>query len=150
MTPAAEALTARAQRTPTGCLVWAGKRHHTGYGVSKVAGRRRPVHRLMWEACNGPIPDGLLVLHRCDVRPCIEPAHLFLGTDRDNVHDMIAKGRSGGPHRIDLTPDDLAPFTGQRHWKVALSLGVSEETVRARRREYRAALASIASAAKAA
>lgn len=51
------------------------------------------VHRVSWEIHNGPIPDGLMVCHHCDVRHCVRPDHLFIGTQRDNIADMIAKGR---------------------------------------------------------
>lgn len=136
-------LAARCLRSPSGCLVWQGKRHHTGYGLAKVANRRKPVHRLMYEATFGPIPDGLLVLHRCDNRPCIEPTHLFLGTDRDNVRDMFAKGRAKSSGSAALAPADLVPFAGQRHWRAAQALGVSAETVRDYRREWRAQLRTL-------
>jgi hypothetical protein len=78
----------------TGCLLWAGttsKRH--GYGSLYVDGRQQPTHRMAWILRNGPISDGLMVLHRCDVRVCCNPDHLFLGTNRDNHDDMVTKGR---------------------------------------------------------
>jgi hypothetical protein len=53
----------------------------------------RLAHRMSWEMHFGPIPEGMLVLHHCDVRRCVRPDHLFLGTARDNTRDMIAKGR---------------------------------------------------------
>ena len=54
-------------------------------------------HRASWMFANGPIPEGMYVLHRCDNRRCVNPGHLFLGTDRDNMDDMIAKGRCRSP-----------------------------------------------------
>jgi len=50
-------------------------------------------HQIAWVSANGPIPDGLNVLHRCDNPPCCRPEHLFLGTQKDNVRDCMAKGR---------------------------------------------------------
>lgn len=53
-------------------------------------------HRVAWESANGPIPACLMVCHRCDNPACCNPSHLFLGTNRDNVDDMVAKGRAPG------------------------------------------------------
>ena len=81
-----------------GCWEWtAGTRQNGGYGViatpgKSVArggtGRQLVAHRLSWEIHNGPIPENLLVLHRCDNPPCTNPEHLYLGTQKDNVRDM--------------------------------------------------------------
>lgn len=60
-------------------------------------GRMRLAHRVAWMITNGPIPDGLCVLHRCDNPPCVNPAHLFLGTVQDNNADRDAKGRGKLP-----------------------------------------------------
>lgn len=66
------------------------------YGGMKVRGIGQVrLNRLSWMVYRGPIPDGLWVLHRCDVRPCFNPEHLFLGTPLMNNQDRHAKGRSG-------------------------------------------------------
>jgi hypothetical protein len=87
----------------SGCLLWTGRYGRHGYGTygGGRIGERRQAHRVVWEDVNGPIPDGLFVLHRCDVRGCVNPDHLFLGTAKDNTRDMMAKGRAhfvGGLH----------------------------------------------------
>lgn len=81
-----------------GCWEWTGGRANRGYGhVEPVRGQNRSAHRVSWELTNGPIPDGLWVLHRCDNPPCVRPSHLFLGTHADNMRDMEAKGRGKHP-----------------------------------------------------
>ena len=92
----------------TGCWLWMDCAHEFGYGLLKIGGRKGPVvraHRYAWELHNGPIPRGLFVCHRCDNPPCCNPAHLFLGTNADNVRDMRRKGRGF----------DIPPRPGERH-----------------------------------
>ena len=71
-------------------------------------------HRFAWYEANGPIPDGLLVLHKCDNPPCINVEHLFLGTHADNVADMVAKGRSTKGKLTTLTTKDVYEIRTKR------------------------------------
>lgn len=77
----------------SGCWLWEGAVQANGYGV---AGRKL-AHRQSWEDHHGPIPEGMSVLHKCDVRSCINPDHMFLGTQQDNLADMRRKGRGVVP-----------------------------------------------------
>jgi hypothetical protein len=84
----------KVQKTPSGCWEWGGARHLQGYGfIKRKDGAQLRAHRVSYEIHYGPIPDGFDVCHRCDNPPCVNPEHLFLGTDLDNMQDMIAKGR---------------------------------------------------------
>ena len=77
----------------SGCWLWMGVTAHFGHGVIAINGKKRHAHRIAWEVFVGPIPDGLNVCHKCDIPSCVNPAHLFLGTDMDNFNDMRAKRR---------------------------------------------------------
>jgi hypothetical protein len=119
------------------CWVWRGPVYPNGYGYmaigSKANGSRRQVlaHRLSYQEHVGPIPDGLSVLHCCDVRACVNPRHLFLGTHQDNMDDMWAKGRQPtNPrslwthcrrgHPFDLFNTYIKPCSGRRGCKVCM------------------------------
>lgn len=82
------------ERTESGCVVWAGYRDRDGYGHIYVGNKKTPVHRLVYTLVHGTIPAGMCVCHHCDNPACCEPAHLFLGTQADNVMDMVNKGRN--------------------------------------------------------
>ena len=78
------------------CVECSGYRNKSGYGRSRFQGKKRLAHRAAWESAFGPVPPGMCVLHKCDNPPCINPAHLFLGTIADNNADCVAKGRNRG------------------------------------------------------
>lgn len=83
--------------TKRGCILWKGITNADGYGLigsGTRKGRNILAHRLSYEFKFGSIPKGMMILHKCDNPPCINPDHLFIGTAADNIHDMVAKGRA--------------------------------------------------------
>jgi len=82
------------------CWLWTAAVTKGGYGKFSV--RRSTwafAHRVSWSLARGPVKKGLFVCHKCDNPSCVRPTHLFLGTQRDNLRDMSAKGRSSAPAR---------------------------------------------------
>ena len=122
---------------PNGCWNWVGHTNRGGYGQMRVRGKTYSAHRLSFMLNRGPIPDGVCVLHRCDVPACVNPDHLFLGTDLDNKNDMIAKGRNpiGPKHgRARLTPEQVAEIRTKRSAgsglrSLAKEFGVSQTAI---------------------
>jgi hypothetical protein len=88
---------------PNGCWIWTAKLPRHGYGTFGLHGKSKLAHRVCYRNTRGPIPPGLDVLHSCDNPPCVNPAHLWLGTNADNVRDKMTKGRhfsgDGSPSR---------------------------------------------------
>ena len=94
------------------CWTWTASVHGKGYGQVTIHGATKKAHRVSWELTNGPIPDGLCALHRCDNPRCVSVGHLFLGTNADNVADKMEKGRhrwvTGDAHGLRLHPERVA------------------------------------------
>ncbi len=100
----------------TGCLLWTGCVCRKGYGQIKVGGRKGPVmraHRLAWELEKGPVPDGLALLHKCDVPSCCNTDHLRPGTLAQNNADMKAKGRASRKARFHSQEHPRALLTNE-------------------------------------
>lgn len=107
---ASERLWARVDKSnPNGCWIWQGACNSKGYGQINSGECNLYTHRLSWEFEHGPIPAGALILHKCDrnypvgditYRRCCNPAHLFLGTAKDNTEDMLSKGREARGERM--------------------------------------------------
>lgn len=123
-----------------GCWLWQGLIRPDGYGATRYEGKEQGAHRVAWKLFRGEIPPGIVVCHRCDVRACVNPAHLFLGTAAENARDMIEKGRNrrGENHgSAKLTWTQVrrikAMLAEDRMYisEIAREFGVSETTIRA-------------------
>lgn len=79
------------------CWIWNGSHRKDGRGVVQINNRFYAAPRVVYEEFVGPIPPGMLVCHSCDVPACVNPAHLWLGTNLDNIKDMHQKGRGKTP-----------------------------------------------------
>ena len=79
---------------PDGCHIWTGGKNNKGYGLVQNNSKMVLASRASHVIFNGEIPHGMQVCHRCDNPPCVNPAHLFLGSHSDNMKDAVAKGRN--------------------------------------------------------
>lgn len=117
------------------CLEWDGARGRGGYGRYMRYGRSRYLHLIVWEAAFGPVPEGGVVMHLCDNPACYRLAHLRLGTQAENVADMVAKGRGllgRSKYSAEVRARILADPRSSRELGVAM--GMSDSTIRKIRR----------------
>lgn len=109
------------------CILWSKNKNKRGYGITMFRGKCMGAHRASWIENYGDIPDGMLVCHKCDNPSCINPEHLFLGTQSENMQDCKRKGRLIPPphpvakycvHGHEFTPDNTKiDYRGRRKCK---------------------------------
>ena len=136
-----ERFLAKVSRDPaTGCWLWQGLVRPDGYGAMRYERREQGAHRVAWKLFRGRIGPRQVVCHRCDIRACVNPKHLFLGTAWDNANDMAQKGRSrrGEKHgSAKLTAVQVrkikAMLAEDKMFmsEIALEFGVSQTTIHA-------------------
>jgi hypothetical protein len=100
----------------SGCWLWTGSSNGNGYGVMRINNKQQGAHRVAFELFVGPIPPGLMICHKCDNPPCVNPHHLFAGTALDNNRDMFAKGRARTNTLINLAKTHCPkghPYSGE-------------------------------------
>jgi hypothetical protein len=134
-----EKLMANRAVTASGCWLWTGGVSASGYGAITISGKLEGVHRAAYAAFIGPIPDGKMVLHSCDVRLCFAKSHLRIGTAVDNSADMVSRNRgvdnAGSKHGMSkLTEDDVARIkarlaSGDKDVDIAADSGCSSATI---------------------
>jgi len=115
-----------------GCWIWDGCINNSGYGAVRYEGKTQRVHRVMYELSKGQIPKGMHVLHQCDTRCCVNPDHLFLGTNKDNIEDCISKGRRGCSNKLsteDVTEIKMFLANGIKQTLLAKMYGVAASSI---------------------
>lgn len=117
------------------CHVWQRAADKDGYGLFTPHGKPiRRAHRFAWERANGPVPKGLFVLHKCDNPSCVNPAHLFVGTNEQNMQDMVDKRRAvhGEEHpKTTLTVEQVREIrsSAKPYHELAIIYGVARGTI---------------------
>lgn len=120
------------EKTKNKCWVWDSPRNANGYGVFGNANKRNTLaHRFAYELFVGKIPSGLFVLHHCDNPPCVNPAHLFVGTAKDNAKDCVQKGRNSPPPlqrgKENIFSKNAVKRLGEKHHSAKLTIAIVGE-----------------------
>ncbi len=137
--PPGQRLILRVDHRENGCWLYPVTGGHL-YGRLRVNGKQVQAHRFSYEQDVGPIPEGMMVCHRCDTPACVNPDHLFLGSAQDNMTDKINKGRHRGAkagashHLAKLSERDVdiirARLSGKENqYKLAKEFGVSQALI---------------------
>ena len=118
----------------TGCWLWCGGSSKDGYGLFYNSGKYLRAHRVSYAVFKGPIPDGNVVMHLCDTPACVNPDHLKCGTQWDNAHDAIDKGRSirgSSTLTSKLKEEDIAEIRKSKlsQRRLAEMFSVSQKTI---------------------
>lgn len=123
---------------PGDCWIWTGSRDTSGYGIIRIEGRLTHAHRAAYESTHGLISGGV-VMHSCDNRACVNPAHLSVGSHQDNYDDMVRKGRRRNAKRAShpkakLSEADVAAIRARHTAKVSYTstaemFGVNRSTI---------------------
>lgn len=126
---------------PDACWLWTGAINSNGYGRFIDKNTHKLAHRVAYELFVGPIPEAMNVCHTCDERKCVNPHHLWLGSQSDNLRDAVAKDRMFRPNtngerngNRKLTTEDVRSIRamfrgGQLKYRIAQHFGVSPSTV---------------------
>ena len=136
-------------RSNGSCHLWQGAVSRWGYGVLNIRrGFTTHAHRFAWTLANGPIPEGMSVCHHCDVRLCVNPDHLFLGTAKENALDRGVKGRCRTGHRAgELSPHAKMTYATVLEIRALLASGLRQKDVAARLGLHKSRVQSVASGA---
>jgi hypothetical protein len=124
-------------RPKTRCWIWIGSRNKRNYGQMSTRRGCSPVHasRVSWGLHYGEIPRGMFVLHRCDNPPCVNPEHLFVGNQKENVADMLRKrrglvGQKNGQAKLNV--DEvlaIREMSGKSQQQIAQQFGINQQQV---------------------